>query len=142
MRDDIKDILRVHNLKATPQRVMVYGKLLELGHASADMIYSQINADNPTMTVATTYNILESFVNSGIVKRLFSSTNKMFFDINTEPHMHLYSEDGSHYTDYYDPQLQSMVETYIRSKKIRNFDVKDVSIEIVGRKKDKKTSNQ
>jgi Fe2+/Zn2+ uptake regulation proteins len=138
MRDDIKDILRSHKLKATPQRVMVYGKLLEIGHASADMVYSQLNADNPAMTVATTYNILESFVKAGIVKRLFSSTNKMFFDINTDPHMHLYCEDGEHFIDYYDPQLQSMVESYLRGKKIRNFDVRDINIELVGTRKNHK----
>ncbi|MCI2082874.1 MAG: transcriptional repressor [Bacteroidales bacterium] len=138
MRDDVKDILRKHDLKATPQRIMVYGKLLELGHASADMIYTQLNKENPEMTVATTYNILESFVKAGIIKRLFSSTNKMFFDINTKPHCHIYTETGDHYTDLFDPKLTEIISDYLLSKKIRNFEIEDVSIEIVAKRKNEK----
>lgn len=137
-RDDTKELLRSNGLKATPQRILVYGKLLELGHASADMIYSSLNADNPGMTVATTYNILESFVKAGLVKRLFSSTNKMFFDINTKPHCHIYSETGERYTDLFDPQLTELVRNYLANKKIRNFDIEDVSIEVIGKKKRQK----
>ena len=36
--EDFKHLLRRHSLKATPQRMAVHEAMMELGHASADMV--------------------------------------------------------------------------------------------------------
>lgn len=127
-----KEILQKNNLKATPQRVVIYEIMKQLGHASADMIYQQIEGRFQTMTVATVYNVLESFVEAGLVKRRMSSNNKMYFDINTYNHCHLYNPITNTYVDYDDKELISLVEEHIRKKKITNFNLSYVDIQLIG----------
>ena len=40
--EEFKEILRKHSLKATPQRLAVHEAMMELGHASADMVTEMI----------------------------------------------------------------------------------------------------
>ena len=86
----IKDIIRESGLKATPQRLAIYQTMRDLGHASADAVEEAIKEKCPSLTVATIYNVLESFVNVGLLVRRYSSNNKMYFDVNTYEHAHIY----------------------------------------------------
>ena len=74
---NIKEKIQKGGLKATPQRIAVYSALLKLGHASADMVGEEVKEVFPSLTIATIYNVLESFVQAGLVVRRFSSNNKM-----------------------------------------------------------------
>ena len=57
--EEFKAILKKHSLKATPQRLAVHEAMMELGHASADMVAENIKAKNlAKVTVASVYNIL------------------------------------------------------------------------------------
>ena len=42
--EEFKELLRKHSLKATPQRLAVHEAMMELGHASADMVTEVIKA--------------------------------------------------------------------------------------------------
>lgn len=134
----IRELLQKNDLKATPQRILIYDKMRELGHASADMVYQEINSQFPAMTIATVYNTLEQFVDKGLLKRRMSSTNKMFFDYNTFPHCHLYCREDDSYIDYLDNELIDMITNYVRKKKFRNFEWSEIDIQIIGKKKNNK----
>lgn len=129
---NIKEKIRKGGLKATPQRIAVYGALLKLGHASADMVGEEIKDVFPSLTVATIYNVLESFVRAGLIVRRFSSNNKMYFDVNTYEHAHLYDQDMNTYLDYDDPGLIRLVAEYLKSKEIPDFNIVDIDIQIIG----------
>ena len=134
LREKIKEA----GLKATPQRLAIYESMRKLGHASVDMVIEDLKNSFPTLTVATNYNVLESFVNTGLLTRRFSSNNKMYFDVNVYEHAHFYDQEENSYMDFHDPELVRLVMDYLSTKQIEKFDVKTVDIQLVG----KKTDNQ
>ena len=132
LREKIKEA----GLKATPQRLAIYESMRKLGHASVDMVIEDLKDSFPSLTVATIYNVLESFVNTGLLTRRFSSNNKMYFDVNVYEHAHFYDQDENSYMDFHDPELVRIVMDYLSTKKIDKFNVKTVDIQLVGRKID------
>ena len=130
----LKEKIKEAGLKATPQRIAVYSAMRKLGHACVDMVAEEVAISFPSMTIATIYNVLESFVNSGLLVRRFSSNNKMYFDVNVYEHAHFYDSSENSYEDYHDSELVKIVMEYLASKKIDNFDIKSVDIQLVGKR--------
>lgn len=127
-----KEIIQESGLKATPQRIAVYETMKKLGHASADMVSGVLTEIYPSLTKATVYNVLESFDRVGLLVRRYSSNNKMYFDVNTYDHVHLYDTARNGYKDYDDPELVALVNNYLSQKKIPGFSVKKIDIQIIG----------
>ena len=130
LREKIKEA----GLKATPQRLAIYESMRKLGHASVDMVIEDLKSSFPTLTVATIYNVLESFVNTGLLVKRFSSNNKMYFDVNVYEHAHFYDQEENSYMDFNDPELVKIVMDYLSTKKIDKFEIKSVDIQLVGKK--------
>lgn len=131
--DEIRSLIRNSGLKVTPQRIAVYEAMCGLGHASADMILSKVGEKHPSLTVATVYNILESFEKQGILSRLSGPDTKMYFDIATHPHCHLYCQESGTYIDYRDRELERILEEYLSRKKIRGFEITGIDLNLKGR---------
>ena len=129
----IKEKIQQTGLKATPQRIAVYKEMQNLGHACADMVAENLKESFPSLTVATIYNVLDSFVEVGLLVKRFSSINKMYFDVNTYDHVHIYDEQMNAYKDYNDPVLVKMVTDYLNNVEIPNFKFRTVDIQILGR---------
>ena len=129
----IKEKIQQTGLKATPQRIAVYKEMQNLGHACADMVAENLKESFPSLTVATIYNVLDSFVEVGLLVKRFSSNNKMYFDVNTYDHVHIYDEQLNAYKDYNDPVLVKMVTDYLNIVEIPNFKFRTVDIQILGR---------
>lgn len=129
----IKEKIQESGLKATHQRIAIYREMQDLGHACADMVAEKLKDSFPTLTVATIYNVLDSFVEVGLLVKRFSSNNKMYFDVNTYDHVHIYDEQLNAYRDYNDPELVKMVTDYLKNVKIPNFNFRTVDIQILGR---------
>lgn len=131
----IKDLIHESGLKATPQRIAIYQAMEKLGHASADMLAVELNEVFPSLTVATIYNVLESFVDKGLLVRRYSANNKMYFDINTYEHAHLYDTESNTHMDYNDPELIALIENYIKSKgnQLENFKISGIDIQLIGK---------
>lgn len=127
-----KALLKKHSLKATPQRLAVHSAMTELGHASADQVSGWIkqNVDAHT-TVASVYNILTQLALLGVYSHRLSANNKMFFDVNTHKHLHLYDSVNHLYKDVNDDEIIAFVESKIKGRKFRGFKVDSVDIQIV-----------
>ncbi|MFA9460477.1 Fur family transcriptional regulator [Thiohalorhabdus sp. Cl-TMA] len=98
-KNDIAQALRDHRIQPTSQRVEIAHVLFEEGaepgvdhHMSADEVLERVNADYHRVSKATVYNTLRLFEETGLVRAVVVSSNKVFFDANTEPHHHLYDE--------------------------------------------------
>ncbi len=129
-----RSALRKHSLKATPQRIAVYEAMLKLGHASADMVAEEIaNAGEIKITVASVYNILTQLTMLGICRHRMSSNNKMYFDVNTYRHIHLYDAENHEYRDIVDDELMELIESHLGKKKFRGFKIEDIDIQLVCR---------
>ena len=137
--EQFKTALKAHSLKATPQRLAVHEAMLALGHASADMVTEEIRKNgNTKVTVASVYNILTNLAMLGIYHYRLSSNNKMYFDVNTFKHIHIYDSENHRYKDVLDNDLLEMVEKHLSKRRFRGFRIDHVDIQLIGRPSTKK----
>ena len=142
--EQFRTALKRHSLKATPQRLAVHQAMLELGHASADMVTDAIRRTSGTnVTVASVYNILTQLSELGIYRHRMSANNKMYFDVNTFRHIHIYDCENHCYRDLIyrdliDEELMGLIETYLGRRKFRGFRIEDIDIQLVARPTKKK----
>ena len=131
--------LKKHSLKATPQRIAVHKAMIRLGHASADMVAGEIAREGEaSITVASVYNILCGLSELGIYGRRLSSTNKMFFDVNTFWHAHMYDCENDLYKDIMDEERNALRHENLSRRKFRGYRVESVDIQITVRPTRKK----
>jgi Fe2+ or Zn2+ uptake regulation protein len=129
--EEIRSRLNQCGLKATPQRIRVYAAMCRLGHASADTVYHQLGAAKGTMSLATVYNVLESMTESGLLVRRPSFSSKMFFDVDTSEHGHLYRSDTQELVDIPDESLLPSVEARVRESLPESLVLDRVEIQVV-----------
>ena len=124
--------LKSHNLKATRQRLAVHRSMLELGHASADMVCDNIvsRGDCP-VTVASVYNILSQLALLGIYKHRLSANNKMYFDVNTFKHIHLYDVYNHTFRDILDPEIHETIEKALKHKRFKGYKIDGIDVQII-----------
>lgn len=133
-QEEFRQILKKHSLKATPQRLAVHEAMTALGHASADMVTEAIAAKGTTkVTVASVYNILTNLAMLGIYDYRLSSNNKMYFDVNTFGHMHLYDKENHVFKDVMDDELMNMIHSYLGRKRFKGYRIEGIDIQIIGR---------
>lgn len=137
--DHFKNVLKAHSLKATPQRLAVHEAMLKLGHASADMVTEEILKSSSTkVTVASVYNILTNMALLGIYHHRLSSNNKMYFDVNTFRHLHIYDCENHQYKDVVDNELMELVENHFVKRRFRGYSIEHIDIQLIGRPTKKK----
>jgi len=136
MKHNIKHIRKTiadYQLRVTPQRVAVLEALQNLRtHPTADEIIQFIRREYPNLSVGTVYNTLDKFCEKGIIKKVKTDKDVMRYDAFTDNHFHLYCEDSDRIEDYYDKDLTKIIENYFAQKKIDNFNIKDIQVQING----------
>ena len=137
--EEFKAILKKHALKATPQRLAVHEAMIALGHASADMVTEAVKEKSTAkVTVASVYNILTQMASLGIYHHRMSSNNKMYFDVNTFKHMHLYDSENHTFKDVVDDDLVALIESYLNRKRVKGYKIESIDIQLVARPTKKK----
>ncbi|MBE6237419.1 MAG: hypothetical protein E7116_04600 [Bacteroidales bacterium] len=137
--EEFKEILKKHSLKATPQRLAVHEAMIELGHASADMVTEKIKAkETAKVTLASVYNILTHMAMLKVYSYRLSANNKMYFDVNTFKHIHLYDHENHIFKDVVDDDLIALIESHLMRKKIKGYKIEGVDIQIVAHPTKKK----
>lgn len=132
--EEFKKLLKKHSLKSTQQRLAVHNAMLKLGHASADMVTEEIRSQGTTnVTVASVYNILSQIALLGIYDHRMSASNKMYFDVNTFRHIHLYDYVNNTFKDVIDDDFMDNLDAYFAKKKFKGYRVECVDVQIVCR---------
>ena len=130
---ETRDFLKEKNLKITPQRIAVLEAILELGnHPTAENIIESIKMNHPNIAIGTVYKILEIFVDNGIVKKVKTDKDVMRYDAILEKHHHLYCVESDRIEDYYDEELNQILEKHFENKKIKDFKIEDIKLQIIG----------
>ncbi len=125
--------LKDSNLKITPQRLAVLEALNSLtDHPTAERIKEYVIKNHPNIAVGTIYKTLESFVEKGLVKKVKTEKDVMRYDAILDNHHHLYCERTEHIEDFRDDELDKILDNYFKKKKISEFKVKDVKLQIIG----------
>lgn len=130
----LKAFLKSQRLKATPQRLMVHEAMMELGHASADMVADYIAGNCGTkITIASVYNILSMMADLRIYSRRMSGNNKMYFDVNSFKHMHVYDTVNNSYRDIIDDELIAIVEERLQGRQPKGYKIEGIDIQLICR---------
>lgn len=139
--DEFRTQLRRHNLKATRQRLAVHEVMMGLGHASPDMVVQELAKRGSHVTVASVYNILSQLADNRIYSRRLSAGSKMFFDINSVRHIHLYDRENHTYRDLVDEELSMLVASHLRRRKFKGYTVEDIDIQLIAHPTKNKTKS-
>ena len=130
---EINQKLKRAGLKLTPQRQAIYEAVVNLGnHPSVDNILDYIRERHPGIATGTVYNVLDTLVDHGLVRRVRTERDAMRYDGIGEKHHHLYSAETDRIEDYYDSELDAVLKEYFRKKGIKNFEIKDIVLQIKG----------
>ena len=129
--DEFKTQLKRHGLKATRPRIAVHTVMMELVHASPDMVVEKFRESGVKVTVASVYNILSQLADNRIYARRFSASGKMFFDAIPEHHVHMYDRENHAYRDVVDEDLTALVEEHLGRRKFKGYTIEDIDVQFV-----------
>ncbi|MCQ2174387.1 MAG: transcriptional repressor [Bacteroidales bacterium] len=132
--DRFKLFLHDRNLKATPQRLAVHRAMIELGHACADTVADHIRLNTDIrISDASVYNILSQLAKMGVYRYLLSSNNKLYFDVNTKRHAHLYDRVNHEFRDLCEDGAIELMEKHFRGRRWRGYKFEGIEINLVCR---------
>lgn len=129
-----KSFLKRRSLKATPQRIAVHESMLRLVHASADQVFSDVQAMSQTkLTRSTVYNVLADMVKIGLYACRMGSSGKTFYDVYPSSHLHLYDCENHVFKDVTDEELSSMVKEHLSHRRFRGYTIENIDVQVVVR---------
>lgn len=136
--NEIRSILMRYDLKVTTQRIAVFEAVTQLkNHPTADKIIDFIRVNYPSVAIGTVYKTLETFVDKGIIRRVKTERDVMHYDAILDNHHHLYCSDSDKIEDYFDEELDNLLEQYFDKKGIPGFEIDEIKLNINGKFKNK-----
>ena len=127
--EHIKDallLLKSSPLKLTKQRITMIKMLFKDGnsHFTAEEIYKKVNKNNSKVSLATVYNCLNQFRNSGIIKVVKLSSDKIYFDTNLKEHHHFFCQKSGKLIDIQKEQVKiAKLPKLPKGKKLESVEV-------------------
>lgn len=133
--DIITKALGEKGLKLTHQRIVVYKAIIATDkHPTAEQIYERIRVKNPSISLATVYKTLETFVENKLVNKVPTPQGTMRYDARTDNHNHIYISNTNEILDYEDEELKEILKDYLGKKQFENFNITDFKLQIKGEK--------
>lgn len=125
--------LKEKGLKVTPQRVAIYDAIVKLkNHPSAENIIEYIKKNHPHIAVGTVYKVLDSLVENNLLRKVKTEKDIMRYDALLSNHHHLYCAETDRIEDFEDENLNALINNYFKTRRIKNFKIKDVKLQITG----------
>jgi len=86
-----QDLLNSKGVKPSFQRLLILEYIMrKKNHPSAEMIYTKISQDVPTLSRTTVYNTLNLFAQKGILTNLKIDDSEARYDLMEKPHAHFH----------------------------------------------------
>jgi Fur family peroxide stress response transcriptional regulator len=87
---DFDLLCREHDLAATHQRRVIFQAVTAApGHYSPEEVYAVVREQIPSISLATVYNNLKTFVEAGVLREVSPHHGSLRVDPRLEPHHHL-----------------------------------------------------
>ncbi|WP_338603872.1 Fur family transcriptional regulator [Sulfolobus tengchongensis] len=122
MEVDLANLLRQRNLKVTPQRIAILKLIMKGGHFSGEQIYEELKKTEPSISLSTVYNTLETLKEAGILNS-FEANGITWFEINRKPHINVFCTDSNMIMD-----LEIEIDNFMEKLNKTGLDVKNVNI--------------
>jgi Fur family iron response transcriptional regulator len=128
MVNDFITRLRSSGLRPTKQRLTICRVLFDRKdtfHFTINNLKKKIEKSTKSkLSLATVYNTIHAFKNSGYLKEISLQGNKTFFDTNSSFHHHFYDEDTGDLMDIKnEDMLLSKLPAAPKGKKIKEVEV-------------------
>ncbi len=135
---DTRKLLIQANLKVTHQREVILRIVLYCkDHPSTEQVYALTKKQIPSISLATVYKTLETFTNKNLISKTLTLKGQTRYDPNLDAHGHIYSSNSNEIIDYADDELNEIISNFFQRKKVKNFHIKKISLNIIGDKIDK-----
>jgi Fe2+ or Zn2+ uptake regulation protein len=87
---EFRDRCRAAGLALTHQREIIFRTVYELrSHPTPEAIYEKVRAEIPSISLATVYKNVKTFVDSGLLREVSPLHGSLRVDANTDNHHHL-----------------------------------------------------
>ncbi len=131
---ELQQALKEKGLKVTPQRMLIFEAVHVLAnHPTAEMITDYVRKTHANIAVGTVYKVLETLADNGLITKVQTESDSMRYDAIIEQHHHLHCAETDKIEDYFDPELNDLIENYFNQKKIPNFTIENFKLQIKGK---------
>ncbi|MCL4333473.1 MAG: transcriptional repressor [Candidatus Thermoplasmatota archaeon] len=98
MELDATKLLRDKGLKVTPQRISILRILSRGGHFTGEQVYSLIRKKEPSISISTVYNTLDTLDRSEILNS-FEVNGMKWYESKLDSHVNVYCTDSNEVMD-------------------------------------------
>jgi Fur family peroxide stress response transcriptional regulator len=125
-----RELCQDHNLVATHQRQVIYETVMSLpGHPSPEAIYDQVKAQIPSISLATVYKNIQTFLDSGMLKKVSTYHGALRVESNLKPHHHLVCVRCKSIMDVDADKIDPI---RLRQRLPKGFQVTRIAVDILG----------
>jgi len=125
-----RDLCRQHGLAVTHQRAVIYESLMSFsGHPSPEEVFERVRKHIPSISLATVYKTLHTFIESGLLRELSVHHGCLRIDTGRHPHHHAVCTQCKSVFDLEESALQP---AKLVGKVPKGFRVERMSVELHG----------
>ena len=134
MTREIAERLRSKEILPSAQRVAIAKFVLSTcTHPSAEDVYTAIQREAPTISLATVYNTLHLFAEKGLLRELAIAEGKVVFDCCMEPHHHIVDVESGAIHDLAWSALR--VERTAQAGRALGFEIAEYQVVLRGKRR-------
>jgi Fur family transcriptional regulator, peroxide stress response regulator len=128
---EFSSLCREHGLAATHQRRVIYETVMSLdGHPSPELIYGAVQKKIPSISLATVYKNVRTFLESGMLRAVSMHHGSIRVEPNKSEHYHLVCTRCRRITDL-DPESVKVLPL-TRKRSLKGFQVTRIAIDVLG----------
>lgn len=127
---EFRRMCELHGLSVTHQRYVIYSALMRMhGHPSPEAVYEAVRQDIPSISLATVYKNIKTFVDSGMLREVSLHHGSARIETNMEPHHHMVCSNCKAIVDLDESEFEA---PRLKKRAPGGFQVHRISIEVIG----------
>jgi Fur family peroxide stress response transcriptional regulator len=125
-------LCREHDLAATHQRRVIYETVMAMhGHPSPELIYDAVRRKIPSISLATVYKNVRTFLDSGMLREVSLHHGSIRVEPNESEHHHIVCVRCRQITDLEADSIAA-APARIKQRLPRGFRVKRIAVDVLG----------